>query len=70
MPVSFNPDNLKLGEKVDDLNDPLARKNFRVVIIKPDSVESTDLSDPSKARRQRYSYDETSGEWKHEETWP
>jgi hypothetical protein len=59
-----------MGEKVDDLDDPVARKNFRVVIIKPDSVESLDLSDPSKARRQRYTYDESSGEWKHEETWP
>jgi len=72
MPVSVNPDpdNLKMGQDVNDLNDPVARKNFRVVIIKPDLVESLDLSNPVTARRQRYEYDESSGKWKHEEAWP
>lgn len=70
MSINPDPENLKLGENIDDLDDPIARKTFRVVIIKPDFVESVDLSDPSKARRQRYAYDDSSGEWTHEETWP
>jgi len=61
---------LKLGEKVTTLDDPIATKNFRVVVIKPEEVESLDLSDPEKARRQVYKYDESSGKWTHEETWP
>lgn len=51
-----------------DLNDPVARKNFRLVVIVPDMVEQTDLSDPEKARRYRYTFDNS--EWKTEETWP
>ncbi len=61
---------LKLGEAVNDLHDPIARENFRVVIIRPDEVESVDLSDPKKARRQVYKYDSASGSWSHEERWP
>lgn len=53
---------------MEDLNDPVARKNFRVIVIKPEEVEQLDLSDPAKARRQQYTY--VDGEWKHEELWP
>jgi len=66
----FDDKNLKLGEKVTTLDDPVARENFRVVVIKPEEVESLDLSDPEKARRQVYKYDQSSGKWSHEETWP
>ena len=62
-----------MGAKVDDLHDPVARKNFRLAIIIPDSVEQTDLSDPAKARRFRYTFDETNkanGGWRTEELWP
>jgi pyridoxamine 5'-phosphate oxidase len=62
-----------LGAKADGLQDPVARKNFRLVIIIPDSVEQTDLSDPAKARRFRYTFDESmrsNGGWKTEELWP
>lgn len=72
-PVSepYNDKELALGTKVEDLNDPVARKNFRVVIIKPEEVEATDLSDPAKARRHRYTYVGKEGEeWKTEELWP
>jgi pyridoxamine 5'-phosphate oxidase len=55
---------------VEDLEDPVARANFRVVIIKPESMESVDLSDPTKARRQVYKFDESSGQWTHAECWP
>lgn len=56
--------------KVDDLHDKYARKNFRVVVIKPEEVEQLDLSDPAKAFRHKFTYNEDSGEWKMEELWP
>lgn len=66
----YDDKHLKIGEKVEDLHDPTARSNFRVVIIRPEEVESVDLSDPKKSRRQRYRYDANKGTWSHEETWP
>jgi hypothetical protein len=81
-PVSIPPaDKLALGQQVTDLNDEVARRNFRVCIIKPDEVDQIDLSVPDKARRWKYTYvgpngghggqrgDEI-GEWKEEELWP
>ncbi len=66
-----------MGQKVDDLHDPLARKNFRVVVIRPEEVEQLDLSDPSRARRWKFTFvgengqiEGTIGEWKMEELWP
>lgn len=64
---------------MEDLHDPIARENFRVVIIRPEEVEQTDLSDPAKARRTKYTFviekgpgqgAEEKGEWKTEELWP
>ena len=71
-------ESLSLGQKVDDLEDEVARKNFRVVIIKPDEVERIDLTDPERGRRWRYSFVGSSegqdGEvvdgWRKEELWP
>jgi len=67
----------KLGQKVEDLEDKIARANFRVVIIKPDEVEMTDISDPETARRHRYTFVTEKGEdgqmvgkWTDEELWP
>jgi len=70
-PVSepYNKD-LKLGTKIDDLHDAEARKNFRVVVIKPESVEQTDISDPQKARRYLYTFEEESNKWTETEEWP
>jgi pyridoxamine 5'-phosphate oxidase len=65
----YDEKNLALGTKVEDLEDPVARKNFRVVVIKPEEVEQLDLSDPTKARRQVYIY-QADGTWKQEERWP
>ena len=65
----YDDKNLALGTKVEDLEDPVARKNFRVVVIKPEEVEQLDLSDPTKARRQVYIY-QADGSWKQEERWP
>lgn len=69
----YDEKTLKLGSKADDLHDPVARKNFRLVVIVPDSVEQTDISDPTKARRYRYTFDENAranAGWRTEELWP
>jgi pyridoxamine 5'-phosphate oxidase len=65
----FDKETLQLGSKVDDLHDSAARKNFRLVVIVPDVVEQTDLSDPDKGRRFRYTFEANEG-WKTEELWP
>ena len=65
----YDDKNLKPGMKVEDLHDEFARKNFRVVIIRPEEVEQTDLSDPAKTRRQYYAFDQSTGDWKHQELW-
>lgn len=74
---------LGLGQKVDDLHDEVARRNFRVVVVRPDEVEQLDLSEPDKARRWRFTFigsegehgkegqsGEVVGEWRKEELWP
>lgn len=70
----FDKERLQLGSKADDLHDEIARKNFRLVVIVPDVVEQTDLSDPEKGRRYRYTWDgETARHnagWRTEELWP
>ncbi len=62
----------ELGQKVTDLHDPVARENFRVVIIKPNVVEQLDISDPGKGRRWKYTFVEKDGQgdWLTEELWP
>lgn len=80
MSAPLEDKSLKLGRKINDLHDETARKNFRVVIIKPESVEQVDLTDPAKAQRWKYTYvgpsgnasagGEIDGEWKKEELWP
>jgi len=82
-PVSVPPaeKGLALGQTVTNLDDEIARRNFRVVIIKPDEVEQLDLSEPDKARRWKFTYvgpegghagqrGDDVGEWKKEELWP
>lgn len=64
----------QLAQKVTDLHDPIARSNFRVVVIKPDEVEATDISNPETARRRKYTFvadaQDGKGEWTEEELWP
>jgi pyridoxamine 5'-phosphate oxidase len=71
----------RLGQTVDDLEDEVARENFRVVVVKPLEVEQVDLSDPSRCRRWRWTFvgspssneaggDRILGEWSVEELWP
>ncbi|MCJ1477626.1 hypothetical protein MMC13_006299 [Lambiella insularis] len=77
-PADKEPDEPhRLGQKVSDLNDKIARSNFRVVVIKPDEVEMTDLNNPETARRHRYTFvskknehGEMEGQWTDEELWP
>jgi pyridoxamine 5'-phosphate oxidase len=76
-----NPD-LKLAQQVSGgLEDETARKNFRIVVIRPDEVEQVELQDPDKTRRWKYTFvgegliEERDGvkqvgEWTVEELWP
>ncbi|MCJ1471310.1 hypothetical protein MMC07_009958 [Pseudocyphellaria aurata] len=78
--AKVHPDeNHWLGQKVEDLHDPVARENFRVVIITPEEVEQLYLGDPGKSRRWKYTYvaaseddgeDKGQGKWEKEELWP
>ncbi|OJJ50836.1 hypothetical protein ASPZODRAFT_126786 [Penicilliopsis zonata CBS 506.65] len=69
---------LKLGQKVEDLHDPVARKNFRVVVIRPVEVDRLDLADYEQPRRWKWRltnadsvYDgDESGDWEEVELWP
>lgn len=77
---------LKLGHKVDDIHDPIARRNFRVVVIIPEVVERLDLNDYENPRRWRWSImggedgsdkkvkgveeGESRGRWVEVELWP
>ncbi|KAM7216036.1 hypothetical protein V8F06_008614 [Rhypophila decipiens] len=62
---------LGLGKKVEDLEDAVARSNFRVVVIVPAEVDRTDLSDPEHPRRWLYTHQAGgSGAWDVVEVWP
>lgn len=79
-PVSKIPedDRLRLGQKVTDLHDEVARKNFRVVVIVPEEVDRVDLSDAERAMRWRYRFVPEGGAagpegrmvWEIVELWP
>ncbi|KDN62758.1 hypothetical protein CSUB01_05662 [Colletotrichum sublineola] len=72
----------RLGQKVEDLHDDVARANFRVVVIVPTEVDETDLSDPEDPRRWLYRFvgasadcrppdgAERSNGWEKIELWP
>ncbi|KAI0099967.1 pyridoxamine 5'-phosphate oxidase-domain-containing protein [Nemania sp. FL0031] len=66
---------LALGQKVTDLEDPVARANFRVVVIVPDELDQADLSDPEHPRRWIHThvgagYGGARHEWETVEVWP
>ncbi|KAF2752991.1 hypothetical protein EJ05DRAFT_229943 [Pseudovirgaria hyperparasitica] len=67
--MPYDDKKLVLGEKVTSNDDETALHHFRVIVIRPDEVEQTDLSDPKKARRYIYTIGED-GNWNKEETWP
>ncbi|KAF2862464.1 hypothetical protein K470DRAFT_212781 [Piedraia hortae CBS 480.64] len=65
---------LELGKEA-SINDPVARRHFRVVVIVPYFVERTDLSDPATAKRTAWEFSQGSSKgenqrWKEWETWP
>lgn len=72
-----------LGQKVGDelLDDEVARRNFRVVVVVPEEVDLVDLHDPADQRRWLYTFvgseataktpgGEVLGEWEKVELWP
>ncbi|KAL4784212.1 pyridoxamine 5'-phosphate oxidase-domain-containing protein [Aspergillus varians] len=62
---------LKLGQKVEDLRDPVARANFRVLLICPREVERLEFSNPDDVRRTNWALVDGDGdEWKETELWP
>lgn len=81
-PVSLpvEGDGLAIGQKVDDLEDPVARQNFRVVVIVPDELDQVELSNPEHPRRWIHTYvpggrgasghGKVQGEWETVEVWP
>ncbi|KAL4889407.1 pyridoxamine 5'-phosphate oxidase-domain-containing protein [Aspergillus ambiguus] len=66
--------NLRIGQKVEDLHDPVARGNFRVVVVRPVQVERLDLSDLQDVRRMQWTFvegdDNGHGCWEKVELWP
>ncbi|KAL4802387.1 pyridoxamine 5'-phosphate oxidase-domain-containing protein [Aspergillus unguis] len=65
-----NPE-LKLGQKVEDLKDPVARQNFRVLLIWPQEMERLDFSNPDDVRRTNWALtDAEAGKWTETELWP
>jgi hypothetical protein len=61
---------------VEDLEDEVARRNFRVVVIVPQEVDLVDLSDMKNPKRWLFVLREDSseakipGEWEKVEVWP
>ncbi|KAF7544876.1 hypothetical protein G7046_g9688 [Stylonectria norvegica] len=69
-PLSEKPgEGLGTGQKVEDLQDKIARRNFCVVVIVPDEVDRVDLSDPKMAQRWNYKLAK-GGLWDTTELWP
>ncbi|KAK4156855.1 hypothetical protein C8A00DRAFT_12279 [Chaetomidium leptoderma] len=81
-PVAYHTEKGEgVGQRLDDLEDEVARRNFRVVVIVPDEVDQVDLSDELRPRRWLYVYrgvggvsklpgGEIIGEWEKVEVWP
>lgn len=71
-PVSESPgEGLGLGQKVEDLQDDIARRNFRVLVIVPEDVDRVDLSDSQRGRRWNYKLGSGGdGSWTTTELWP
>jgi pyridoxamine 5'-phosphate oxidase len=62
---------MKLGQDCQDLDDPVARKNFRVVIIRPFCVDRIDyVKQTGTALRERHTLDMDALEWKVQNLWP
>ncbi|KKK17043.1 hypothetical protein AOCH_004419, partial [Aspergillus ochraceoroseus] len=60
---------LGLGQTVEDLLDPVARRNFRVVVIAPEEVERLDLTNYEKSDGNNDPHGNTTG-WRSRQTSP
>ncbi|KND88484.1 hypothetical protein TOPH_06883 [Tolypocladium ophioglossoides CBS 100239] len=72
-PLSQKPEQgLGLGQRVEDAEEEVSRRNFRVVVIVPEEVDRVDLSDPERGQRWNYKFVGTDsvGEWTVTELWP
>ncbi|KIE01008.1 zn 2cys6 transcription factor, partial [Metarhizium majus ARSEF 297] len=72
-PITQVPgEGLGLGQVVEDLEDEVARKNFRVLVIVPEEVDRVDLSNPERGQRWNYTLERRghAAEWKETELWP
>lgn len=72
-PITRKPaQGLGLGHKVEDVQDAVARENFRVLVIVPEEMDRLDLSNKEKAQRWNYKLEWTGDEgfWKETELWP
>lgn len=65
----YNDGEEKMGEKITGLDDVVARKHFRVVVIRPEKVEELSLA-PDSAGRKIYTFNKETMGWDMEETWP
>lgn len=65
-------DALGQGQRVEDLHDEVARRNFRVVVLVPEEVDKVDLNDPEQGKRWKFRDTGRSGEnaWESVEVWP
>jgi hypothetical protein len=78
LPRSQSPSDpaLKLGQKVTDLHDQVARNNFRVVVIYPEEVERLDLTNQEDGKRWKWILGDGDGngsldaQWNETEVWP
>jgi hypothetical protein len=64
-----------MGQIVADLHDPVARANFRVVVIQPEEVERLDISNQEDMRRWKWTRGSNEAEkeqsnWIETEVWP
>lgn len=58
---------------MEGFHDPASRKNFRVVVVRPEQVELLDLTDYENARRWTWTLVEDGkqlGRWEEVELWP
>ncbi|KAJ6789264.1 hypothetical protein PWT90_06429 [Aphanocladium album] len=72
-PISQTPaPGLDLGQKVEDLHDEIARRNFRVLVIAPEQVDQVDLTNPERARRWVHDLNAGGNDpvWTTKEVWP
>ncbi|EZF29902.1 hypothetical protein TMEN_5929 [Trichophyton mentagrophytes] len=64
------------GKGLVDLTDPVARKNFRVVVIKPEEVEYIHDEGPGNIRNERFRWklvpsdSQYTWHWEEEQLWP